>query len=118
MQHLSNWLMTTLKPHPKKEDVYQVTVNFSGYSSLITTVSDLMKLCTVAMLSDEPHISPVVNSNRIDMAGIMELALQLMPYGEAEFLDEMRNELFVNAADDIEYEYNYSTIHILEEVTT
>jgi len=98
--------------------VYQVTVNFSGYSSLITTVSDLMKLCTVAMLSDEPHISPVVNSNRIDMAGIMELALQLMPYGEAEFLDEMRNELSVNTADDIEYEYNYSTIHILEEVTT
>ena len=42
-------LMTTLTAHPKEDATWQITVNFSSYLSLYTTVSDLMKLCTVAL---------------------------------------------------------------------
>lgn len=93
LRHRSNFLLTTLKPKPKADDVFLVEVAFSGYSSLICTVSDLMKLCALAMQSEEPYLSPLISNTQIDLAGIMELALQLMPIQEAEFLDVAR-ELF------------------------
>ena len=61
----ADWLMTTMQPHPKKDDVWQVTVNFSGYASLFGTVTDLMKLCTVTLLFEAPHISPIVGNPNI-----------------------------------------------------
>lgn len=83
-------LMTTLAVHPTEEATWQITVNFSSYSSLYSTVSDLMKLCAVALLTEEPYVSPLVGNPNIDLANIMELALQLLPKAEPEFLDEVR----------------------------
>lgn len=107
----ADWLMTTLTAHPKKGDVWQITLNFSGYSSLLATVSDLMKLCTVALLTEAPYVSPLVGNPNIDLANIMELALQLMPKGESEFLDEARTLLQEEQQHPEEQvpEYNYST---------
>lgn len=109
----ADWLMTKLSPHPKKNGVWQATVNFSGYVSLLATVSELMKLCTLAALSDEPHISPIVENSPIDVAGILELALQLMPHGKAEFLDEVRSLLSQCEPEELP-SYNYSTITIMK----
>lgn len=64
-------LMTTLTTHPKEESTWQITVNFSSYSSLYSTVADLMKLCTVALLTEEPYVSPMVGNPNIDLANIM-----------------------------------------------
>ena len=67
----ANWLLTGLKEHPEIADCYTVTLNFSGYSSLYATVNDIMKLCTVAMLTEPPYISPIVGNPNIDIANIL-----------------------------------------------
>lgn len=110
-------LMTTLAAHPKEEATWQITVNFSSYSSLYATVSDLMKLCMVALLTEEPHVSPLVGNSNIDLANIMELALQLLPKAEPEFLDEVRTLLLEEPQQPEEQmpEYNYSTVKVLKK---
>jgi hypothetical protein len=110
-------LMTTLAAHPTEETTWQITVNFSSYSSLYSTVSDLMKLCTVALLTEEPYVSPLVGNRNIDLANIMELALQLLPKAEPEFLDEVRTLLLEEPQQPEEQmpKYNYSTVVILKK---
>jgi hypothetical protein len=109
-------LMTTLTAHPKQEATWQITVNFSSYTSLYSTVSDLMKLCAVALLTEEPYVSPLVGNPNIDLANIMELALQLLPKAEPEFLDEVRTLLREEPQQPEEQvpEYNYSTVTVLK----
>ncbi len=116
----ADWLMTTLAEHPKKEGAWQITVNFSSYSSLYSTVSDLMKLCTVVLLTEEPYVSPLVGNPNIDLANIMELALQLLPKGEPEFLDEVRALLREEShtSDVPTQEYNYSTLVVLKNINS
>lgn len=109
-------LMTTLAAHPTEEEVWQITVNFSSYSSLYSTVSDLMKLCAVALLTEQPYVSPLVGNPNIDLANIMELALQLLPKAEPEFLDEVRTLLLEEPQQPEEQmpKYNYSTVTVLK----
>lgn len=79
----SDWLLNSMEQHPKRDDIWQITVNFSSYTSLYATVSDLMKLCCVAWQTEEPYISDTVGNPNIDFANIIELALQLIPKGES-----------------------------------
>ncbi len=115
----SEWLLTSLKDHPKREDCYTITLNFSCYSSLYGTVNDLMKLCTVALLTEEPYISPIGGNPNIDLANILELAIQLMPKSEPEFLDEVKEMLKENPKETEEQvpAYNFSTIRVIEEAS-
>lgn len=114
----ADWLLAGMKAHPNREGIWQVTVNFSGYASLYGTVHDLMKLCTVALLTEEPYVSSTVGNPNIDLANIMELAIQLMPNNVPEFLDNVQEIL----ADEDNHpealpEYNYSTIRIVEKAS-
>ena len=110
-------LMTTLTAHPKEDATWQITVNFSSYLSLYTTVSDLMKLCRGALVSEEPYMSSLVGNSSIDWVNIMELALQLLPKAEPEFLDEARLLLQDKPQKGEEQvpEYNYSTVVVLKK---
>ncbi|MEO5777274.1 MAG: hypothetical protein ABIQ27_10225 [Flavobacterium sp.] len=110
----ADWLLAGMKAHPNREGVWQVTVNFSGYASLYGTVQDLMKLCTVALLTEEPYVSSTVGNPNIDLANIMELAIQLLPNDVPEFLDGVQ-ALFADedGEQDSMPEYNYSTIRII-----
>jgi hypothetical protein len=110
----SNWLMTTLKQHPHDDDTYQVVVNFSSYSSLFATITDLMKLTAVALFTDEPYVSPLVGDTTIDLSGIMELAIQLMPHSEAEFLDEVRMMVKKEPEQELPL-FNYSTEVVIKK---
>lgn len=112
LTHNAHGLMTKLQAHPTQEGVYQTTLNFSSYVSLMATIADLIKLCALAELTDEPHVSPLVGTSPIDKAGILELALQLMPHSEAEFLDEARSILNTPQLQELP-EFNYSTIVVI-----
>jgi hypothetical protein len=104
--------LTTLTAHPKEAATWQIAVNFSSYSSLYATVSDLMKLCSGALVPEGAYVSPLVGNPEIDLANIMELALQLLPKAEAEFLDEAIALLQDKPQKGEEQvpQYNYSTV--------
>ena len=112
----SDWLLAGMKAHPDREGVWQVTLNFSCYASLYGTVQDLMKLCTVALLTEEPYVSSTVGNPNIDLANIMELALQLMPSDVPEFLDEVKMLLQETSKTELLHpDYNYSEIRIIKD---
>lgn len=52
-----------------------------------------MKMSAAVMATEEPYLSPLIGNTKIDLANVMELALQLMPLREAEFLDVARETL-------------------------
>ena len=80
-------LFSTITVVPNAQDTYVVPLKVSGYHDLVCLTADLMKLCVLALQTDEPHISALVQSGKINVGNILEVALQLMPYDEAEFLD-------------------------------
>ena len=79
-------MLNAIKPVQESFGEYKVTVKVAGYVDLMSILADLIKLCTLALTSDEPHISPLVKNGKIDIPNILELALHLVPYSEAELL--------------------------------
>ncbi|MDI1256628.1 MAG: hypothetical protein PSV16_11065 [Flavobacterium sp.] len=53
-----------------------------------------------------------------NLANILELAIQLMPTGESEFLDEVRVLLDEDTEDEAEQQlvYNFSSVRIINDV--
>lgn len=82
-------MLNTVKPVQESYGEYTVTFKVAGYVDLMSIVADLIKLCTLALTSEEPHISPLVKNGNINIPNILELALQLIPYSEAELLDNI-----------------------------
>jgi hypothetical protein len=116
IQAKSDWLMSTLKQHPSIDDTWQITINFANYALLYGTVADLMKLCTIALTNEEMEVSPLIPNPKVNLANIMELAIQLLPASEMEFLDNVRcilSEETPNIQKEKTLEYNYSTMRIL-----
>ena len=76
-----------------------------------------MKLCTVALLTEEPYVSSTIANPNIDLSNIMELALQLMPNDVPEFLDGVTTLLLEEEEQSEEQtpEYNYSTIVVFKK---
>lgn len=116
IQAKSDWLMSSLKKHPNIEDTWQITINFANYALLYGTVTDLMKLCTIALTNEENEVSPLIPNPKVNLSNIMELAIQLLPNSEAEFLDNVREILSEeNLQEEQKPEYNYSTIRIVND---
>lgn len=80
---------TLLIPDEKEEDLFTLELKFSGYNEVRAMVSDLLKVSILTLDSDRPSLSPAIRNPEINVMGLLELALQLMPHGELELLDEM-----------------------------
>jgi hypothetical protein len=76
-----------LEPHAKKEAVYTAKISVIGYADALGIAADLLKLCMLANENDSECESAVLRSKHINTNAIIELALQLLPTQEAEFLD-------------------------------
>lgn len=80
---------TQLKRDQKKEDLFILELKVSGYNELNLMVADILKVSILALDSDPPYISHTIRNPEINVLGLLELALQLMPHGEIELLDEL-----------------------------
>mgnify|MGYP006200633335 FL=1 len=115
IQAKSDWLMSTLKKHPNIEDTWQITINYANYALLYGTVADLMKLCTIAITNEENEVSPLIPNPKVNLSNIMELAIQLLPSSEPEFLDNVREILSEeNIQEEQKPDYNFSTTRIID----
>lgn len=91
---------------------------------IITDVSVLFDLYQLEILPEffakQPHVSPLVGNPNIDLSTIMELALQLLPKTEPEFLDEARALLQGEPQQPDEQlpEYNYSAMVVQKKETS
>jgi hypothetical protein len=69
----------------KTKDVYIIPITTTGYSDLLCTVSELLRLCITVAHADDSTLMP---NPQINIANLLEIALQLLPLHEGEFLDE------------------------------
>jgi len=81
----------TLQPSPKQNEGYIVSIGVANYSDSLFIAADIIKLCILAIRAEESDISAsnAVDSN-INLSGILEIVLQLLPFEEMEILDELQ----------------------------
>jgi|GEM_PF-4679149 len=97
LQHNMGWLMKTLRPYP--DGGYTATVHFGSYTLMAGFVADLMRVCALIQEDgDSIGVGPL-DSRRVSVVGLMEVAVQLLPIDECEFLDEARILLAETPAD-------------------
>lgn len=89
----------TLKPVNKKTDIHVAEIRVFGYSELACITSSMLKLCILALDQDDPEVSRTVKNPSVDIALILEIVTQLLPYHEIEFLDKI-NQMYLNQAEN------------------
>lgn len=80
----SQMFFKTLQQTPSK-GVYTVPITTTGYADLLCTVSELLRLCITVAHADDSTLMP---NPQINIANLLEIALQLLPLHEGEFLDQ------------------------------
>lgn len=96
LKQLSNLYCRTLKSSDNKTKPNVAQINFLNYFELGCTISDLLKLCILALNHDANKISQT-NKNAIDVSLILEMVLQMIPLDELEFLSHIKERLVVDS---------------------
>lgn len=91
LQELATSSFTTLRPNKHKKDSYKVELEVEGYLNLLFTVSNLLKVSIMA-LDAEDLFSGHMPNPQTHIRNMLEIALQLLPLEEAEFLDKLREQ--------------------------
>jgi hypothetical protein len=100
LRELSGRSFKTLRPKKQKKGLYTIELSVEGYLDLLFTVANLIKVSILALDSDETCSNQVQNPPT-NITNILEIALQLLPYDEAEFLDQSRELLLMENENDI-----------------
>ncbi len=79
----------TLKPVTDKTDMYTAEIRVLNYCELAYVISNMLKLCILALDQEAPKISKTVKNPSINVAVVLEIVAQLLPMDEIEFLDEI-----------------------------
>ena len=112
LKHNAAWLMRSINPVYGKDHEYTIPIRICGYYDLQCNIANLVKSALLAIYTEEPDVTFLGNAQRINTGMLLEMALQMIPYDEAEFLDtvvEMIPELHRPPVP----EYNYSVVRIL-----
>lgn len=87
----------TLKPNNDKPETNSIEIKFLNYCELGRVITDLLKLCIVA-LDHDVHKIPESNRNQaINVGLVLETVLQMIPLDEFEFLSEISYMLIKDA---------------------
>jgi hypothetical protein len=94
LQELASTLFTTITPDKRKKDLYTVSFTVCDYCHLMLVISDLMKLCVCVIEDESERGSDSKGNSKVNIAQILNIAIELLPIDEAAFLDKSR-ELFL-----------------------
>lgn len=100
LQELAGKGFKTLRPDMHKKGLYNVEIGVEGYLDLLFTVANLIKVSIMALDTDEPF-SAHIQDPPTNITNMLEIALQLLPYEEAEFLDKSRELFLMGNGNDI-----------------
>lgn len=78
---------TTIKPANDKTKVYTAEIRVLNYCELSYIISNILKLCILALDHEAPEISKTLKDSSVDIALILKVVTQLLPMEEIEFLD-------------------------------
>ncbi|MDR7212108.1 hypothetical protein [Flavobacterium piscis] len=79
----------TLKPTEDPSKTYIAQIKVSNYAELGCIITDLLKLCILALDPETPKVSEKNKNEPINVSVILETVLQLFPLEEMEFLSDV-----------------------------
>lgn len=85
--------ITHLKPCEYRKQSYNAQLKFCGYSDMMLTVMDILKVSILALEADAPYNSTEIVDSSANVRNLLEIALQLIPIEEIQLLDEV-HELY------------------------
>lgn len=108
---------TLLKPSRNRKDTFTAELRLRGYSDIAYHIADLLKVCIMAMDADNSHAaSSAIPEPNVNILGVLEMTLALLPYNEFELLDILHRGLLEAEEDAVpmgEPLYNYSVVRVL-----
>ena len=96
---LSVRYFNTLKPVTDKTDMYTAEIRVLNYCELAYVISNMLKLCILALDQEAPEISETIKNPAINVASVLEIVAQLLPLDEIEYLDEMHQMLITDSQE-------------------
>lgn len=84
----------TIKPVNDKTKLYTAQIKLLNYYELGCVITNMLKLCVLALDQDAHTISESNKNSAINVSLILEIALQLFPMDELELLSKI-NELSI-----------------------
>jgi hypothetical protein len=79
--------------------MYTAEIRVLNYYELAYVISNMLKLCILALDQEAPEISKTVKNTSINVAVVLEIVAQLLPLDEIEFLDEIDQILIADSQD-------------------
>ncbi|PBJ11684.1 hypothetical protein [Flavobacterium sp. ACN6] len=89
LKKLTSLYFRTLKPSNDQTEVNVAQIKFLNYAELGYVITDMLKLCILALDQDANKISGTNKSQSINVSLILETILQLIPLDEFELLSEI-----------------------------
>ncbi|WP_286971904.1 hypothetical protein [Flavobacterium sp. UBA4854] len=86
---LSERLLTALKPADDKRGMYIAEIRVYDYYELASIITNLIKLCIIALDHDSAEVPPTIENQNIDVGLILGITLQLFPIDEFELINEI-----------------------------
>lgn len=87
----------TLKPSGKKTESYTAQLKIVNYFELGCIITDMLKLCILALDHEAPEISKTIKNQPINVSLILETVVQLIPMDELEFLSDISEMLVADS---------------------
>lgn len=97
IRKLSVRYFKTLQPVTDKTDMYTAEIRVLNYFELAYVISNMLKLCILALDQEAPEISNTVKNTSIKVGVVLEIVTQLLPIDEIEFLDEIHQMLIADS---------------------
>lgn len=97
LKKLMGRYLNTLKAPNDKTEFYAAEIKLVNYYELGCVVTNMLKLCILALDHEAQKISDTVNNPAINVALILEVVLQLFPVDEFELLSEINELLIVDS---------------------
>lgn len=96
LKRLTDGYLNTLKRTNDKREFYTAEIKVMNYSELGCIITNMLKLCILALNQDEYKISETAKQSTIDVGLVLEVALQLFPNDEFDLLSEINQVLVSN----------------------
>lgn len=94
LRKLMTKYLNTLKTPNDKTEFYTAEIKFLNYYELGCVITNMLKLCVLALDSETQKISDTIRNPSINVSLILEVVLQLFPVDEFELLSEI-NEFLI-----------------------
>ncbi|RDY60792.1 hypothetical protein [Flagellimonas nanhaiensis] len=78
---------------PQKRDFSATHLRFKGYRDLLFKLESLLNVCILALDNPNSGNHEAIVEPDVSILSVLEMAAQLIPHEEAEFLDGVREQV-------------------------